>query len=413
MFVEVSKTHNILVLSLLKLLILLYTFTISFGIVFRIEGDSSLQPLFNLTYLTYFIGFFSLLSAIGSKKIKSDPVINTLFFLTFYLFVNTLLFSNDLLGNMTKLVSFFGNIILVLLISNIRINDTFLIKIFKAISIGAFISSSLTLFDQFFYDIPYFNEMTFRLVGFESRGFSGPFQSRTTMGAFYSIVMPISILSFLQYRRPIFLVSFVLSFIAMMSTFNRGAPFAVIIITIIFVIRKYRINIKTILTAFFISIFMLFVVYNIFSTEQKRAIEFLVLSTLNIVEKSDNLSDSDNVRTDALKQIFTEELVKNPFGHGFNDFYLKGYFEPISVHSNLNYIFYIAGYFGAIWLVIFLIKLYKFTDKIDDENLAIVKYSLFSWTLYSLTHMVLSTFLAWLLLGILLNRYLITKQIDL
>ena len=130
MFVEVSKTHNILVLSLLKLLILLYTFTISFGIVFRIEGDSSLQPLFNLTYLTYFIGFFSLLSAIGSKKIKSDPVINTLFFLTFYLFVNTLLFSNDLLGNMTKLVSFFGNIILVLLISNIRINDTFLIKIF-------------------------------------------------------------------------------------------------------------------------------------------------------------------------------------------------------------------------------------------------------------------------------------------
>lgn len=412
MLLREIKKYNSLVLRLLVLLVTLYAFTIPFGTVFKPEGEMSPQPLINLAFLTYAILLLGLIAVLLTNNIKSNSIINCLFLLTLYLFFNTLLFSENILDNLGKWISFFANVLLVYFISNIKFKKTFLRTFFFILSLGALIASTITLIDQFnIINVPYFNESTIGVIGFNVRGVSGSFQSRTTMGAFYSIVMPIALFSFLTYKRPFYLIAFATAFIAMVSTFNRGAPFALIIVAVIFYIRKYNRNIKIILFSLVIGVVLAFVLFNTFSYDQRNVIKYLVLTSLNVIEKEDKLADSDNFRIDALQQIITEEIKKNPFGHGFNNFYLKGNSEPISVHSNLNYIIYIAGIFGFLWLIFFVRKLYIVTHTISDKDLNIIKYSLFSWVLYSLTHMVINTFLAWLLLGLLFNKY-INSEMD-
>lgn len=409
MIIKENRKYKNIFIRLSVFLIALYAFTISFGTVFRIESDLSPKPWINLSYLTYAIWLFCFLSAIVSNRLKSNTVINYLLCLVLFLFGNTLLFSDDLLKNLITLTTLFANILLVYFVANIKFQRSFLYLLFNIITLGALLSSSLTLVDKFIIDIPYFNEMTFRLTGFESRGVSGPFQSRTTMGAFYSISMSISLISFFVLKRPLYLISFIVSFLAMISTFNRGAPFAIVVMAIIFLIRKSKLNVKTLLKTLLVVLILAMVLYNIFPEEQRNALKYLVLSSLNIIEKEEQLSDSDNVRTYALKQIITEEIFENPFGQGFNDFYLNGTLEPISVHSNINYIFYIAGVFGIFWLSFFLIKLYKSSQQAHNIEQVIIKYSLFTWALYSMTHMTINTFLAWLLLGLMLNRFIYTE----
>lgn len=412
LFKEIKK-YNSFVLKLLVLLLVLYAFTVSFGTVFKPEGEISPQPMVNLSFLTYVIWLLVFIAGLQSNHLKSNSVINYLLLLSLYLFFNTLFFADDIFANLVTWVGFLANILLVYFVSNIKLKKSFLLLLFYALSWGILISSTITLMDQFnIINVPFFNETSSRVTGTESelRGFSGPFQSRTTMGAFYSISLVISLLSFLYYKRLFFLVAFIIAFLAMILSFNRGAPFALIIVALLYFIRKYKINFKKITYAIIIGVVFIFVIFNTLSDEQRDSMKYLVLSSLNIIEKHDRLADSDNVRTDALKQILTVEIVKNPLGQGFNDFYLQGSLEPISVHSNINYIFYIAGIFGVFWLFFFLRRLYITTHAIRDNELDIIKYSLFSWALYSLTHMVINTFLAWLLLGLLLNRHLIYKD---
>ena len=408
MIIKEIKKYKSLLMKLTVLLIILYAFTISFGTVFKPEGDMTPKPLINLSLLTYVITVFCFFSAKSTKYLKANPIINYLFVLAIYLLINTLLFSVDFLNNFSKWISFLANVLLVYFISNIKFKASFLHLLFYTLSIGGLIASILTLIDYFnIIDIPYFNEKSIGIIGFEARGGSGSFLSRTTLGAFYSIIMPISLFSFIYLKRPIYLISFIACFIAMLSTFNRGAPFSVIIVAIIFLIRKHRVNLKTVFIIFLISTIVIIVLRNIFSEEQHDAIKYLVLTTLNVEEKHGRLAESDNFRFEALHQIVTDEMKKNPFGQGFNDFYIKGKYEPISVHSNFNYIIYAAGLFGFIWSIFFLRRLYLYSHMIQIKEFDIIKYSLFSWTLYSLTHMVLYTFLAWLLLGLLLNRHIL------
>lgn len=403
MLIKELRRYNNVFQHITILLIVLYAFTISFGIVFRREG--AIHPYIDLTFLTYVIMIFSVFSAFSSKYFNSNCIISLLIVFSFYLLINTIIFSNDLSKNIVVWFSFISSILLSFFISNINFKKSFLHLIFYTLSLGALISSLLTLIDSFnILNIPYFNESSFRLTGFDVRGGSGPFVSRTTMGAFYSIVMPISLFSFLYFKKPLYLISTGVSFLAMISTFNRGAPFALLIVYLIFAIRKRVFNLKIVVTMLFAVLFVGFVIYNSFSQEQRDAFRFLLLSSINIEEKSETLAESDGVRNYVLKQIVTKEIVENPFGQGFNDFYLDGRLEPISVHSNLNYILYSSGVFGIIWLIFFLIQVYKVSLKIKSEEHIIIKYSLFSWVLYSLTHMVLSTFLAWLLLGLLINK---------
>lgn len=405
MLIKKIKNNSILI-QLIVFLIVLYCFTISFGTVFRTEGDMTLKPIINLNFLPYAIMVFSLLCVLFVGKLQTHRIVLLLFSLTLYLLINSFLFSDDIIKNLNRWVSFLGNVLLVYLISNLKFKTSFLNVLFVTLSIGGFIASLFTLVDYFnVINIPYFNEFSIGVIGFEARGGSGPFISRTSMGAFYSIVMPVTLLSFISFKRPFFLISFIMSFTAMISTFNRGAPIALIIVALTYLIRKRLLNFKLLLSALVFIIIFVTILFLTFSDEQQEAIRYLALSTLNITDKEEVLVESDNFRTDALKQIFTE-IIDNPFGYGFNDFYLKGSQESISVHSNFNFLIYSTGLFGFIWLLFFFRRLYKFTRMISIKELVIIKYSLFSWALYSSTHMVISTFLAWLFLGFLLNRYL-------
>lgn len=412
MLIKELRKYNNVFQHILILLIVLYAFTIPLGIVFRKEGD--VLPYIDLTFLTYAITIFSVFSVFSSKHFKSNFAINLLIVLSIYLLINTIFFSNEFSKNIITWFGFLSNILLSLFVSNVNFKKSFLHLLFYTLSIGALISSLLTLIDNFnILNIPYFNESSFRLIGFDVRGGSGPFVSRTTMGAFYSIVMPISLFSFLYLKKPIYLISTVVSFLAMISTFNRGAPFALFIVFLIFLVRKRVFNLKIVVTTLITVLLVGSVIYNSFSQEQRNAFRFLLLSSINVEEKTEIQAESDGVRIQALKQIVTKEIVENPFGHGFNDFHLAGSLEPISVHSNLNYILYSTGVFGIFWLIFFLGRLYKFSQKLKGEEQMIIKYSLFSWVLYSLTHMVLNTFLAWLLFGLLLNRNILSGNTNL
>src|SRR5690554_5436857 len=110
LFKEIRKNNGI-VKKVLIFLIALYTLSIPFGTVFRTESETSLQPIVNLEFLTYAILVLTFIVVLINDKLKSNTVLNYLFFLAIYLLFNTLLFSNNILDNLIKWAGLFANIL--------------------------------------------------------------------------------------------------------------------------------------------------------------------------------------------------------------------------------------------------------------------------------------------------------------
>lgn len=391
--------------KLLFVIIILYLFTVPFGIVFKSFEDSReflKPPLINLSFLTSLILLLSILSL---KRIQFKVIDSLLLVLFIYISLVTLLFTNNLSNSLYSIILFLSNILLVISIENIKIKRSTVHSFFYILAIGSLISSLATIVDGIgIFNIPYFNEKSSFLNEYDVYAITGPFLRRTSMGAFYIIILITNLLSFFYYKKIIYGLSLFFSLIAIILTFNRSAPLALVIIFLIFIFKRYHINLFNIFKIIILTTVMSTLIMIFIPNKQNKVVKTKLLTTLFIENKTNAQREADNLRLEVFHQIITKDITNNPLGYGFHDFYFDKMNKNVNVHSNLNLLLYATGIFGVFWIMFFLYYLYKTSKKIVSKEGIIIKYSLFGWLLYSLVHTTISTFLAWLFLGLILNK---------
>lgn len=331
------------------------------------------------------------------------------------------IFSADLANGYTQLLSFTLYYLFSCVAYNHNWSTKSLQQLLMSFVLGALLSSSLTIIDWFgIYDIPYVNETsggTITNIGTVMQA-SGPFSRRSAMAAYFSLIIPISTLSFFYLNKTnaitklTLLSTGILCSISLMLTNNRaglaGSICAIILISI-YLSRSIKKLVRLIVIGSFSFLIMTWMVTTLF---QDQLIAYQALLNLDEMAVSDvsKQTESDNIRI-LLFNFVIKSLISNPIGQGYT--LVTGFDSSESdPHNNVAQIIWAAGIFGIGWICYFGVSFYKQANKLFFKPLFIsphAKYGivitggLFGWFICGMAHTIIGTGVAWLLLGILLN----------
>lgn len=391
-----------------------YFFITPFGNVFRFSlQENSLSVGTIIVFLVVLLTFLKTMPMFFKKKIWF-----ILFLLLFWL-----LFSSLYADDKTAYIMLFQLFIYVLFAMGLatinfttdRLNRFFLVTISALL-----ISSILTIVDFWgIMNIPYFNDFSYGgkiLGGAKVMGASGPFGSRTGMASYYAILLILIVVYGFTVRNKyiqIFsLITVIIGIIALMISFNRAAPFAIIIATLIFIVQginTVKSKAKVVLCLIFFAFFSIVVIQKYFP-RQTKAISYKMQLTIGIGEYSENDLESQR-ESDALRGYLLKTALKkvfeNPIGHGLTRIPINNGEFMRNPHGNITQIIWGTGFFGIFWIIILGVQCLKlFTIKLDypfyiyHES---IKYGLLGWGLVSMTHTNWATGIAWALIGIMIR----------
>ena len=305
--------------------------------------------------------------------------------------------------------------------------------IFKTLALfcfGGLISSLITVVDFLgVIHVPGFNESTFGTATDQGAILqaSGPFSRRTALAAYYTIVIASGLLMSLIYRhttllkRFLFFSSAVMCAIALMLTHNRAGIISAAF-SCVYILLGRSLSLQKVL------IFVLLILlggYALASAMKSFFPDALIVYGALIGIGEIYVVDTYQAESDAIRFVLLwhslTSVVTNPIGHGYS--LLFGVSERVDEladpHSMLTQVIWGAGFFGLVWLFYMLrlglmetVKLVRqegHQTSINSLALAILG-GLLSFFIAGLAHTLISTGIAWLLLGALLRLRLYSRR---
>ena len=411
-FSYVSSNIRISKDKILFFLVCCYFFIAPFGNVFRFgsqEGSLGIGTV--IVLIVVLLTFIKSLSKFFIKKIWF-----TFFLLLFWLSISSLF--GDVKSAYISLLQLSIYILFAIGITHINFTPHRLKKLFLFTISALLISSTLTIIDFLgVVEIPFFNEFTagVSIIGerFKIVGASGPFPRRSAMAAYYGLLLPlIMVYGFLEKekaKKVFSFITFIVGMIAITITFNRAAPFAVILVALFFIIAGggMKLKLKIIFGIIFLSL-LGFVAIQTYFPNQMKAIRYKMNLTLQIgTYREEDLirqRESDRNRIYLLKESLGK-IAENPIGYGLTKVEMSDRSSVMNAHNNITQIIWGTGVFGFFWLILFGVQIFNiFKSKLKGPYYIYyecIKYGLLGWFLVSITHTNWGIGIMWALFGIL------------
>ncbi len=297
---------------------------------------------------------------------------------------------------------------------------TYLIIIF---CFGGLVSSTVSLVDYFgLLDIPRVNEhnrSTYTDFGVFLQ-MSGPFNRRTSMATYYTMVISMGFVAALLlrkifiYQRVLLRTAAISCFLVLALTHNRGGTLAAILATVFVLAVSTRSLTRLIKVVLFTLASIVVIGIIILRWFPDLLLVYQALLPKNIFSPLDyTMSESDRLRI-VFFQYALQSILYNPLGHGFSLLAgVEGYEGTlVDPHSIISQIIWGAGLFGLGWLIYFgsilvihsrlLIKYRTNNQTYHDLGLVLLT-GLIAFTLTGMTHTIISTGIAWIFFGAYLS----------
>lgn len=400
--------------KILFCLVSCYFFITPFGNVFRFgsqEGSLGIGTI--IIFLVVLLTFLKSLPMFFVKKIWF-----TLFLLLFWLSFSSL--CGDVKSAYIGLLQLFIYVLFAMGMTTIKFTSSRLNRLFLLSISALLISSALTIIDFLgMVNIPFFNEFTKGVAieeGFKIVGASGPFPRRSAMASYYGLLLPlIMVYGFLErkrYKQIFSFITFIIGIIALGITFNRAAPFAVILVASFFFIYgagTTKLRLKIVFGVIFVSIFSFVATQNFFPNQMK-AIKYKIQLTLgvgNYLESHLVKQQMSDMKRIYLAKETLKKVSENPIGYGLTNIPINDQEIPVNAHNNMTQIIWGAGIFGFFWVILFGVQCFKiFRTKLEKPYYIYyesIKYGLLGWLLISMTHTNWATGIAWALFGVMIT----------
>lgn len=288
--------------------------------------------------------------------------------------------------------------------------------------LGASISALLTIIDWVgFTDIPRINEIeaSTRTEFGNIPQVTGAFSRRTAMAIYYSLLIPIASLLFLQkswaplWKRMGFLLAGLLCTANLLLSHNRSGIISVVAVTTLIALLAHRSPSKALRIAWIgilLSGIIAWVIYTFFYNE---LIAYQALLRIGGARSADLYhEESDLLRLMFLRHSLNSLLV-NPAGNGYSLITgTPGHPQAWDPHGNITQILWGAGIAGILWMLAFAAGAFRrFRVFFLARNMAhpqnpfciALVAGLCGWLLNGLPHTTIDTGVAWMFFGILLK----------
>jgi len=356
------------------------------------------------------------------------PVFLTILYLFIWCLMSSLFSGEGVLKAYIRLMMLFGYLFAAIAVYQMQLTEERIKFLVHTLCISILVASALTIIDYLkIYDIPYVNEVdiTTKIGGERVEQAGGFFPRRSAMAAFYSIIIPTLMYYAFKIRnvkeKALMFGASGISFIALLLTHNRSG-----ILGTIFALMLYLYFDKSTKLGRKISIFIylpivfgiiLYIIYML----SPETLDVYVMKLYRYMpgvsvdareQVSQSVIESDESRIYFFVSVM-KSLLSNPIGNGFSLVFTEKY-NYKNPHNIITYIIWAAGLMAFIWLPIFMRQVYRnfslkrLRGKIDINQtnvtyVAAFQVGLLSWAINNLAHSSLSTGLAWLYLGVVLN----------
>jgi hypothetical protein len=239
------------------------------------------------------------------------------------------------------------------------------------------------------------------------------------MAAYFALVIPIAVATPLYVKdlstrtRALFLAGALTSVVALLLTHNRAGLFGAIIsiaLTSLYMARSPAKLLRLLLLGAAAAAIVAWTVSTYFH-EQWLVYEGLLKLTDVAPDAAFETAESDRIRI-ILFQYAIRSLATNPVGNGYTLLTGLAGHPDADAHNIITQLIWAAGLFGIGWLVYFAtalagaLRVTLATRNLSDPiaRYAVVMASgLLGWFLCGMSHQILGTGMAWLLLGILIK----------
>ena len=308
--------------------------------------------------------------------------------------------------------------------------ERLIFRILALFCFGGLISSIVTVFDFLgFIHVPGVNESTFGTATDQGAILqaSGPFTRRTAMAAYYTIVIASGLLMSLIYRhatlltRFFFLSSALMCAMALILTHNRAGIISAVFSCVYIMLGRSLSIRQLLLIVLLIGLGGYGLTFAIKSFFPDALVVYAALMGIGDIQITDTYQqESDAIRFVLLWHSLTS-MLSNPFGHGYSLLHgVTGRVDELAdPHGMLTQVIWGAGLFGLVWIfymlrlglkeTVKLVRLDSYQTSTNSLALSILG-GLLSFFLTGLAHTLISTGIAWLLLGALLRLKTLFKK---
>jgi hypothetical protein len=244
------------------------------------------------------------------------------------------------------------------------------------------------------------------------------------MAAYYSLIIPC--LAYYAFKiesikEKVFMFSAAgVSYLALFLTHNRSGVLGILLALFIYMLLDKSVNytrkIRMIVYASISFGFLLFISFMYFP---EHINVYLVKLTGYLPGIGGDIkAEQRYLQADYSRVYFfltvMESLLSNPIGNGFSKIYSDAY-GVSSPHNIITYLIWAAGVMAFVWLPVFIYQIRKHfrlgllrvgTNKANETGIILAsafQVGLLSWALNNMAHNSLSTGLAWMFLGLILN----------
>lgn len=368
--------------------------------------------------------------------LSSNSLYRTIAFLFAWCFVSAAFSATSVLVAYFKL----GMLVLYLFVSvavfRMSLTETRIKVLFYGLGASILFASALTVIDFLnIYNFPYVNEndVTTKIGGERIEQAGGFFQRRSSMAAYYSIIIPALLYYAFKIKnikeKTFMLVAGVVSYIALFLTHNRSGVLGIVISLLAYMLidRSLRLHRKLTVLISMMAVFVLFifVVYLYLPTHFEVYVMKLA-SYLPGVGEEGAATEERYIQSDYSRIYFfesvMESLIDNPIGNGFSKIYTEQYGVG-SPHNIITLIIWAAGIVAFVWIPVFALQVKKHfgLKQLVDQGkithplvipLTALQVGILSWLLNNMAHNSLATGLAWMYLGLILNIMWMMKHTD-
>lgn len=391
-------------------LVSLYAFLVCFGNYFRFGTAESATGI--STYI--FVIILLLSPAAIIRGFSQERFLQLTLILIFISMISAFFYPGDIQSPLIGSISLLAYLFLASAVAGSRTDSGLIYGVIVSISLGLLVASVITILDLVgIYDFENVNEtdIVSRMGGAEAAQVAGFFSRRSGMAAFYSLYIPVVLITAFERPRASFrsihFVSAGLAFVCLFLTHNRSGTLGIIISVSLYLLfskgMKFSRRIRTVILFVVLSI-TVGILASIYFPEHLGVYSEKLGGYFSENKGLDReVSTSDYSRIYFFQQAMLS-IGDSPIGHGFAYMYTERY-GFMDTHNIISHIIWSTGIFGIIWLVfsLFVLRRDFFFSIPNDEfspYVVALKFGLIAWLLNNMTHNNINMGMIWVMIGL-------------